>query len=260
MMLPRVSEKVDPKRYGVNSTSSCTTHQGCGRVVRRLNVFPILQQLYEHLEHAMSITRPDFQEQLEKAVRSLVRRDSVIRDLKREHGLPTFRPHRDYFTTLVRSIVSQQISGSAARTIIERLKEAAGSLNDPQIFVDMPEDVLRGCGLSAQKMSYIRSLSEHVLDGRLTLRRLSRLSDEEIITALTDVKGIGVWTAKMFLMSSLGRLDVLPWEDLGVRNGIRIAYGLEENPSKAEIIAMADEKKWSPYRSVASWYMWRATD
>lgn len=204
--------------------------------------------------------RITFQEQLEQAVRALVRRDSVIRDLKRAHGLPTFRPHKDYFATLVRSILSQQISGSAARTIIGRVQDAAGGLSDPNMFAALPDDVLRGCGLSAQKLSYIRSLSEHVLDGRLKLRRFSRLTDEEIIAMLTDVKGVGVWTAKMFMMFSLGRLDVLPHEDLGVRHGVRIAYELDAMPGKKEIEALAQENRWSPYRSVASWYMWRATD
>ena len=208
----------------------------------------------------MSNSLADFQIQLERGVRSLVRRDPVIRDLKRAHGLPTFRPHRNYYETLVRSILSQQISGSAAATIISRVKDAAGTLREPQVIAALPDEVLRGCGVSSQKLGYLRSLTEHVQDGRLRLRSLSRLSDEEVIDGLVDVKGIGVWTAKMFMMFSLGRLDVLPHEDLGVRHGVRIAYGLDEMPGKAVIETIATERKWSPYSSIAAWYMWRATE
>lgn len=202
----------------------------------------------------------DFQQNLERAVRTLVRRDPTIRDLKRAHGLPTFRPHGGYFEMLVRSILSQQISGSAARTIIGRVEQAAGKLSDPAAIAGLPDDVVRSCGVSQQKLGYLRSLVEHVGDGRLNLRKIAKLPDDEIIAALTDVKGIGVWTAKMFLIFSLGRLDVLAHEDLGVRNGIRIAYGLETVPERKSVEAVAEEKGWGPYRSVACWYMWRAAD
>ncbi|MCB0711229.1 MAG: DNA-3-methyladenine glycosylase 2 family protein [Ignavibacteriae bacterium] len=201
-----------------------------------------------------------FTAELEKGVRTLIRRDRVIRDLKRQHGLPTFRPHGKYFTTLVRSILSQQISGSAAKTIIGRVSEVVGTLNDPRLLSEVPDDLLRSCGVSSQKLSYLRSLSEHVIEGKLKLRSLSRVEDEEIITALTDIKGIGVWTAKMFLLFSLGRLNVLPYEDLGVRKGAMIAYGLDEMPGKAELEALSSECGWEPYQSIASWYMWRATE
>lgn len=202
----------------------------------------------------------NFQQDLERAVRTLVRRDPAIRDLKRIHGLPRFRPHGQYFSTLVRSILSQQISGSAADTIIGRVENAAGTLSDPAALKSLPDDVLRSCGVSSQKLGYLRSLIEHVGDGRLNLRKIAKLSDEEVISALTDVKGIGVWTAKMFLIFSLGRLDVLAYEDLGVRHGIRIAYGLDAMPDRGEVERVAEEKRWEPYRSVSCWYMWRATE
>lgn len=201
-----------------------------------------------------------FNEELERGVRKLVRRDPAIRDLKRAHGLPAFRPHGDYFRTLVRSILSQQISGSAAATIIGRVEDAAGTLSDPAAIAALPDEILRSCGVSGQKLGYLRSLGEHVRDGRLNLRRIAKLPDEEVIAALVDVKGIGVWTAKMFLMFSLGRLDVLAHEDLGVRNGVRIAYGLETQPERKEVEAIAEANGWAPYRSVACWYMWRATE
>lgn len=201
-----------------------------------------------------------FTEELERGVRALVRRDSRIRDLKRLHGLPGFRPHRDYFRTLITSILSQQISGSAAATIIGRVEALVGGLKEPEAFGAVCDEELRGCGVSGQKVSYVRSLIGHIDDGRLALKSLPKLPDEEVIAALTDVKGIGVWTAKMFMMFSLGRLDVLAFEDLGVRHGARIAYGLEDMPGKTELEAIAEENKWSPYRSIACWYMWRATE
>ncbi len=201
-----------------------------------------------------------FIEELEKGVRTLVRRDPVIRDLKRGHGLPGFRPHGEYFATLVRSILSQQISGSAAKTIIGRVNGVVGSLNDPRLLARVSDEELGSCGVSSQKRGYLRSLTDHVLENRLKLRSFSRLPDEEIIAELTDVKGIGIWTAKMFLMFSLGRLDVLPYEDLGVRNGVRRAYGLEEMPGRETIEEIAAANRWAPYRSIASWYMWRATE
>lgn len=193
-------------------------------------------------------------------MRTLVRRDPAIRDLKRIHGLPTFRPHGEYFETLVHAILSQQISGGAARTIIGRVEERAGTLCDPAAIGCLSDEDIRLCGVSSQKLGYLRSLVEHVGDGRLDLRRIAKLPDEDVIAALTAVKGIGVWTAKMFLMFSLGRLDVLAHEDLGVRHGVRIAYGLEAMPDRREVEAVAEEKKWGPYRSVACWYMWRATE
>jgi len=209
---------------------------------------------------AISKAHREFNEQLEKGVRSLVRRDSRIRDLKRLHGTPTFRPHGDYFGTLVSSILSQQISGSAAETIKKRVVAVAGGLSDPTVFGSIPDERLRGCGVSGQKVGYIKSLAEHVLDDRLNLKRLPKLPDEEVVAALTDVKGIGVWTAKMFMMFSLGRLDVLAFEDLGVRHGARIAYGLGEMPGRAQLEELAEANRWSPFRSIACWYMWRATE
>lgn len=201
-----------------------------------------------------------FTEELEKGVRALVRRDPVIRDLKRAAGIPTYLPRRDHFATLVTSILSQQISGSAAKTIIGRVEEKAGGLSDPRLIASLPDEILRGCGVSSQKLTYLRSLTEHIDDGRLELKRLSTLDDRTIIDELTAVKGIGVWTAQMFLMFSLGRLDVLPSDDLGVRNGIMKAYGLESPPKRNEIERLGEERGWAPYRSIASWYMWRALE
>jgi DNA-3-methyladenine glycosylase II len=200
-----------------------------------------------------------FESTLQQAARTLSRRDPVLRPLIRQHGLPTFRPHDDYFDTLVDAIISQQISGRAAESIMRRFRDAVGGLLAPNIIAEVPDELLRGAGISPQKLGYLRSLCDHVLDNRLRLASLASLSDEEVTGELTEVKGIGVWTAQMFLIFSLGRLDVLPVGDLGVQRGAQILYNLPELPKPKELTQLAEERKWAPYRTVASWYMWRAT-
>lgn len=195
--------------------------------------------------------------ELQKAVRALGRRDPVIRGLARTHGLPRFRPHDDYFGTLVESIVSQQISSRAAATVYGKLQAAIGGVWDPRLLLELPEETLRGVGLSGQKVGYLRSLAGLVASGELDLAHLASHSDEEIVRELTRVKGIGVWTAQMFLIFSLARLDVLPVADLGVQKGMQFAYDLSELPTPSKVSEIADERGWAPYRSVASWYMWR---
>jgi DNA-3-methyladenine glycosylase II len=199
----------------------------------------------------------EFEGALAKGMRALGRRDPALRPLIKAHGMPTFRPHANYFDTLVNSIISQQISGSAAESIKRKLLAALGGAYDPRIIAEVPDELLRGAGISPQKLGYLRSLAEHFLDGRIRASELPGLSDEEVIAELTDIKGIGVWTAHMFLMFSLGRLDVLPVGDLGVQRGIQITYGLDVLPKPREVEAFAAEKGWAPYRSIASWYMWR---
>lgn len=198
-----------------------------------------------------------FMAELEKGVRTLSRRDPVIRALAKENGPPVFRPHGDYFDTLVEAIISQQISSAAAASILRKLKDVLGGFFEPGIMLAAPEEQIRGAGISPQKLGYLRSLAEHAQDGRLEIGRFNELSDDEIIRELTDIKGIGVWTAHMFLIFSLGRLDVLPVGDFGVKRGIQVAYGLDEPPKPREIAALAEARKWAPYRSIASWYMWR---
>ena len=200
-----------------------------------------------------------FVTELERGAKLLARRDTCLKPLLKEHGLPTFRPHDDYFATLVDSVISQQISGSAAESILRKTRAALGGVFDPAAIVAVPDETLRGAGVSPQKLRYLRSLSEHVIDGRLRLDRLPSQTDEEVVAALTDVMGIGVWTAHMFLIFSLGRLDVLPTGDLGVRRGALNLYGLEELPTPRQLEAIAEERRWAPYRSIASWYMWRAS-
>jgi DNA-3-methyladenine glycosylase II len=164
-----------------------------------------------------------------------------------------------HFEHLARAIVYQQLSGKAAGTIHGRMLGLFGNRAPlPGELLALPDEPLRGAGLSRQKLAYLRSLAEHCESGSLPLDGIEALPDDEVIRALTDVKGIGRWTAQMFLMFRLGRPDVLPELDLGVQNGIRKAYRVRKAVTPKDVIRRGE--KWRPWRSVGSWYMWRVVD
>jgi len=194
---------------------------------------------------------------IQRALKHLRKADPVLEKVIRKAGPFRLNLRHDRFQALVHAIVSQQISGKAARSIWERLKNAAAPMSAATIRT-LSIDELRKVGLSRQKAAYILDLANHVGDGRLELRRIGRLTDAEVIDALVAVKGIGVWTAQMFLIFSLGRLDVLPHSDLGVRMAIQRLYGLEELPNRETCHRIAEP--WRPYASVATWYCWRSLD
>ena len=192
-----------------------------------------------------------------KARRHLARRDPVLKRLIAAVGPCTLRPDPDGFAILVRAIVSQLISTKAAETIGRRLREALGGAGlAPAALLALPEEALRGAGLSGGKARAVRDLAERVHSGALPLDRLPDMTDDEVIAALLPVRGIGRWTAQMFLIFSLGRLDVLAVDDLGLRAGARDQYGLEELPDRVRLTELAEP--WRPYRSVATWYLWRS--
>ncbi len=163
-----------------------------------------------------------------------------------------------HFAHLARSIVYQQLSGSAAATIHARVCDALGGEPAPELVVAVDDATLRGAGLSQAKLRALRDLSERVLDGRVVLDRIERASDETIIEQLVQVRGIGPWTAQMFLMFRLGRPDVLPVLDLGVRKGAQRIHRLRALPDAVRLEKLA--KAWQPWCSVASWYCWRVLD
>lgn len=171
----------------------------------------------------------------------------------------TLKLHRDRYDLLVRSILSQQISTKAARAIrlkLEGMTNGAGI--NPDSISRLSDAKLRLAGLSGQKVNYLRDLTAHVQDGRLELARLHRLTDEDAIAELVAVKGIGEWTAQMFLMFALGRTDVLPHGDLGLRSALKTLYCLSDLPDKKTCLAIATP--WRPYATIASWYVWRLSD
>ena len=196
---------------------------------------------------------------IQTACRHLRDADPVMKTIIDAVGPYTLRFERDRFGLLVRSIVSQQISTSAARAIRRRLQEFAGleGLTAQNLARFRIED-LRSVGLSPQKASYVADLAAKVNDGTVDLRRIGRLPDEDVVETLIQVKGIGRWTAQMFLIFSLGRPDVFPHDDLGLRTAIRDRYGLDDLPDKTTSHAIA--APWRPYASVASWYCWRSLD
>lgn len=196
-------------------------------------------------------------ETVEAAVEHLSDVDPVLRDLIRQVGPFRLKLERDRFRMLVRSIVSQQLSTKAARTIRQRL-DALVAPQKPTVenLSQLSIEELRSAGLSGQKAAYVQDLCEKVQNGRLPLRRIGRLSDEDVIRTLTQVKGIGRWSAQMFLMFSLGRPDVFPHDDLGIRGALRDLYGLDALPDKQTSLRIAEP--WSPYSTIACWYCWRS--
>lgn len=186
--------------------------------------------------------------------------DPVLANQISQFPAPTFRPHTDYYRELVESIISQQLSVKAAATITRRFVDSFGHFPQPQEILDRDFEELRSVGLSGQKTNYIRDLAGKVLDGSVQFDHLDALSNSGIIAELTAVKGIGEWTVHMFLVFCMGRFDVLATGDLGIRNGIAKLYGLDQPPSPADMIAIADKNSWHPYESIACWYVWKSLD
>jgi DNA-3-methyladenine glycosylase II len=196
-----------------------------------------------------------------KALNHLRRADPVLARIIGAVGPCRFAPRAEgsHFHHLVRAIVYQQLSGKAAATIHRRFLELMKSdLPEPRAVARMDIRRLRSVGLSRQKARYIKDLAAHVHTGRLPLDRIHELPDELVIEKLTEVKGIGVWSAQMFLMSRLGRPDVLPALDLGIRKGVQLAYGLRSLPSPKRVLKIG--AAWSPWSTIGSWYMWRCLD
>jgi len=202
----------------------------------------------------------------DEATRALGRRDRVLRKLIRAHPGIHLKRRSDAFTSLARAIVGQQISVKAAESIWRRfvatVDPASTSLAaprlDPRAVAVRDLCVLRDCGLSSRKAEYLRDLSAHFASGKLDAKRWRRLDDEALIEALVAVKGIGRWTAEMFLIFHELRADVLPVDDIGLKNAIAMHYNDGERPTPAAIRELA--VCWQPYRSVATWYLWRSLD
>jgi len=199
---------------------------------------------------------------LTAAKKHLISADPVLAAVITASGAnPPFTPHTNYYQALVGSIISQQLSVKAAFAIETRFKELFdGAFPSPEQLIKKNDEVLRSVGISRPKIRYIKDLAHHILEGTVQFETLDSLSNEAIIQELTQVKGIGEWTVHMFLMFCMGRLDVLPVGDLGIRNGIRRLYNLSEIPSPDDVTAIAIAHSWHPYESVASWYVWHSLD
>ena len=195
-----------------------------------------------------------------KARRLLARRDPVLGELMRRHGACGLAAaqHEDPFRALVHAIISQQLSAKAGATIERRVRALFTGAMTPKALSSVTDEALRAAGMSFQKIRYLRDLSVRVQDGSLDLTLLHELPDEQVVEALTQVKGIGRWTAEMFLMFRLHRPDVLPVGDLGIVRAVQRAYRLRNAPSPDRLLRLGEP--WRPYRSVACWYLWASLD
>jgi len=168
-------------------------------------------------------------------------------------------PHSDHYGELVSSMVGQQLSVKAAASIWRRvLALFEGRMPTPEQLLAADSEKLRACGVSYAKISYMKDLAQHIIDGKLDMAHIASLPDEELTKQLTAVKGIGEWSAHMFMIFSLGRLDILPVGDLGVRRAAMLLYDLAELPDKPTLEKLARKNHWNPYESVAAWYLWQS--
>lgn len=195
-----------------------------------------------------------------KAQEYLAKNDPYIRELILRYGDCTIAPHTEYYRELVDSIISQQLSVKAGLTIFNRLLNLfGGQMPEPKQIIDIDTELLRKTGCSYAKCKYIKDLAFHVQNGSLKLDEIASLPNDEVIKKLTAVKGIGEWTAQMFMIFSLGRTNILPTKDLGIRNAMRRIYGLKTTDD-AELLRISQQYCWEPYQSVASWYLWKSLD
>ncbi len=193
----------------------------------------------------------------DKAKRALARRDPVMARIMRAHPKVFLARRGDPFRTLARAIVGQQISVTAAQSVWDRFVACVGEVA-PENVLARPRPALRACGLSDRKTEYIADLAQHFADGRIHVHRWPEMPDEAIIAELVEVRGIGRWTAEMFLMFSLLRPDVYPLDDLGLQKGLRLAYFGGRRISLQRMQKLGEA--WRPWRSVATWYLWRSLD
>ena len=202
-----------------------------------------------------------FSRSIEKSITYLKSVDPILEQVIINTKRPSFSPHTDYYWALVDSIISQQLSVKSAAAIEKRFRQLFNEeVPEPKHILEKTVDELKSVGLSRPKALYILDLAGHIESGKLTFEHFNSASNFEIISELTDVKGIGVWTTHMFLIFCMGRLDVLAIGDYGIRAGIKNLYGFEEMPTPNEVSVLSKRNKWHPYESVACWYIWQSID
>lgn len=209
----------------------------------------------------MPINSQDNKTRIDSAVQHLRISDSILTGVIAQYSKPTFQKHGNYYDELVSSIISQQLSVKAAKTIENRFLALFGDkFPNPEQILALDVEELRSVGISRPKARYIQDLAQKVHDGEIDFTRFDELSNDEIIAELVSVKGIGEWTAHMFLIFCMVRLDVLATGDLGVRTAIQKLYALPDLPSPSQVHDIATTNGWSPYESVACWYLWQSLD
>jgi len=197
---------------------------------------------------------------MKKSANKLAEIDSRFSRLISQFGYPAFKGENNYFEALLKNIIYQQLSGKAAKTIYNRFLKLFETTQypSPDKILNTPVEHLRGAGLSNQKVTYILDLSKKYVEGTLQLDELNQKSDKEISAQLIQVKGIGQWTADMFLIFTLGRENIFPLGDLGVKKGVAIIENLNKLPTEKHMAEISE--KWQPYRTIAAWYMWKLVD
>ena len=186
----------------------------------------------------------------------ILRKDPLLTDIIDIVGDYTLKKRNHHFSVLVESIISQQLATGAAEAIFKRFKSLYPKFPTASEILSTKKSKLRLVGLSGMKIEYLKDLSRHVEQGRLDMRSLAKKSDEDVIASLTQVKGIGRWTAEMFLIFSLGRQDVFPVDDLGLRKGVQKAFSLPDIPKPKEVEKIG--QRWKPYRTIVTWYLWKS--
>ena len=207
-------------------------------------------------EHNTTLSNPEI---METGIRHLRENDEILDRLIAVNKPLEFTVQKDHFYSVYESIISQQLTPKAADAILRKVNGLfLSKYPDPPGILGIPDEKLRLQGISWAKVSYLKDFAKRITDGELNLGDFDSTPDDKVTEELVKVKGIGVWTAKMFLIFSLGRPDILPWEDLGIRNSIQNLYALEERPDGETVRKIAI--KWHPYCSIASLYLWRAKD
>lgn len=202
------------------------------------------------------MSKPD----INRAAEHLSKNDKVLSTIIKNIGIINLTRQKKYFNLLLGSIISQQLSTYAAASIQKRFLAFFKNDLKPEFILQTDDLVLRSLGLSNAKVKYVKDLSEKYLSGEVKLKGFGKMTDDEVIEELTKVKGIGVWTAHMFLMFTLGRENILPYGDLGIRKAIMVNYRLKKMPDEKKIRLIAKNNNWNPYCSIASLYLWRSLD
>ncbi|NJD23215.1 MAG: DNA-3-methyladenine glycosylase 2 family protein [Melioribacter sp.] len=198
--------------------------------------------------------------EIKRAIKHLSQHDYTLSTIIKNIGIINLTPHRKYFNSLLDAIIGQQLSTYAADKIASRFMNLFNNNPVPEQIIDTSDITLRSVGLSNAKVKYVKDLSRKIITKEIHLNKLFKMSDDEIITELTKVKGIGVWTSHMFLIFTLGRLNVLPFSDLGIRKAVMLNYRLKKLPDEKKIRSIAKKYNWDPYCSVVSRYLWKSLD
>ncbi len=197
---------------------------------------------------------------INNGIKHLSKNDKVLRTIIKKIPKCNLRPRRKYFNNIVNSIIGQQLSVASAKAIRDKFNNHFKNQISAEKIIVTEDIILRQLGLSNAKVKYIKDLSSKILSREVSLKNISSKTDQEIIEELTKVKGIGVWTTHMFLMFTLGRINILPTGDLGIKKSVMLNYGFKKMPSEEQVAKISKKYNWEPYNSIASWYLWRALD